>query len=80
MAKRRKTAYAITPEVREQRRDAALKRWGSTGAKEFATVRIDRRMRAAADAVRDEGESLAAVVTEAVAREVERRGGEAPED
>lgn len=77
-APRKKPAYTLSKAALAQRRAAARSRYEGRTAKEFATVRIDRRIRDAVDAVREPDESIAAVVTAAAVREVTRRGGELP--
>lgn len=72
----RKQTYTMSRAALEQRRAAARSRYEGRTAKEFATVRIDRRIRDAVDAVRKPNESIAAVVSKAAAREVRRRGGD----
>ena len=75
MQQKRKPAYTLSKAALAQRRAAARARYEGHKAKEFATVRIDRRIRDAVDAVRKPNESIAAVVSKAAAREVRRRGG-----
>jgi hypothetical protein len=77
-APRKKPAYTLSKAALAQRRAAARSRYEGRTAKEFATVRIDRRIRDAVDAVREPDESIAAVVTAAAVREVKRRGGDLP--
>ena len=77
-APRKKPAYTLSKAALAQRRAAARSRYEGHQAKDFATVKIDRRIRDAVDAVRKPDESIAAVVSKAAAREVRRRGGKLP--
>lgn len=80
MRERKKTTYTMSPAALAQRRAASAANAAKNPAREFATVRIDRVIRDAAETVCKPGESLAAFVGAATLREVKRRGGTAPID
>ena len=66
-------SYTLSAAALAARRAAGARR-SAQGRRQFATVRIERRLRDAAESVKRAGESLAAFVGEAVQREAARRG------
>lgn len=70
-----KRAYTMTDAAKAQRLAASSAASVARPRREFATVRIERAVRDAAERVLRGGESLASFVGEAVTREVTIRGG-----
>ena len=68
-----KRPYTLTAAARQQRLAATAARAAASPRRDMATVRIERRIRDAAEAQLAEGESLSAYVGQAVSFETARR-------
>lgn len=65
--------YTLSRKARAQRLAASKARAAASPRREFATVRIERRVRDSAQRVLRADESLASLVGAAVSKEIDRR-------
>lgn len=73
-----KRPYTLSEAARQQRRAATAARSAASPRRDYATVRIERPIRDAAEAQLAAGESLSAYVGQAVRFEISRRHAHMP--